>query len=118
MPSLRTWAAAGLAAVLLAGDLVLLTLFLNPEVTLRADGPALFTALLEAERSANGNAPTLTPISTARSVPSDAVIERVTRRVLEQLSDAVVRETVTSIVQATAERLVREEIERIKSNIK
>jgi CheY-like chemotaxis protein len=77
-----------------------------------------FTALLEAERSGNGNAPTLTPISTARSLPSDEVIERVTRRVLEQLSDAVVRETVTSIVQATAERLVREEIERIKSNIK
>ena len=77
-----------------------------------------FTALLEAERSGNGHAATLAPISTSRSLPSDEVIERVTRRVLEQLSDAVVRETVTSIVQATAERLVREEIERIKSNIK
>jgi predicted AlkP superfamily phosphohydrolase/phosphomutase len=46
MPLLRAWAAAGLAALLLAGDLVLLTLFLNPEVTLRRDGIALATALL------------------------------------------------------------------------
>jgi len=46
MPLLRTWAAAGLAALLLAGDLVLLTLFLNPEVTLRTDAIALVSALL------------------------------------------------------------------------
>ena len=77
-----------------------------------------FVALLEAERSADGNPPTLAPVFSSRSVPSDEVIERVTRRVLEHLSAAVVRETVTDIVQATAERLVREEIERIKSNIK
>jgi CheY-like chemotaxis protein len=77
-----------------------------------------FAALLEAERSGNGKAAILAPISSPRSVPTEEMIERVTRRVLEQLSDAVVRETVTGIVQATAERLVREEIERIKSNIK
>ena len=78
-----------------------------------------FAALLEAERSANGvkrPVPTMTAIP--RAILHDEVIERVTRRVLEQLSDAVVRETVTEIVQATTERLVREEIERIKSNIK
>jgi len=51
-------------------------------------------------------------------MPSEDLIERVARRVLERLSDAVVRERVTEIVQGTAERLVREEIERIKSNIK
>jgi hypothetical protein len=38
MPALRAGVAAGLAALLLAADLVLLTLFLNPEVTLRGDG--------------------------------------------------------------------------------
>ena len=42
----RRLAAAGLAAVLLAADLVLLTLFLNPEVTLRSDAAALVLALL------------------------------------------------------------------------
>jgi predicted AlkP superfamily phosphohydrolase/phosphomutase len=46
MTALRTWAAAALAALLLAADVVLLTLFLNPEVTLRGDAPALLTALL------------------------------------------------------------------------
>jgi CheY-like chemotaxis protein len=78
-----------------------------------------FAALLAAERSANGQrGPTPTLVSSARSIPNEDVIERVTRRVLEQMSDAVVREAVTNIVQTTAERLVREEIERIKSNIK
>src|SRR5258707_8330935 len=46
MPALRAGAAAGLAAFLLASDLVLLTLFLNPEVTLRGDAWALLTSLL------------------------------------------------------------------------
>jgi predicted AlkP superfamily phosphohydrolase/phosphomutase len=46
MTALRTWAAAALAALLLAADIVLLTLYLNPEVTLRADAASLLTALL------------------------------------------------------------------------
>src|SRR5258708_3688338 len=46
MPALRAGAVAGLAALLLASDLVLLTLFLNPEVTLRGDAWALLTSLL------------------------------------------------------------------------
>ena len=46
MTALRTWAAAALAALLFSADIVLLTLFLNPEVTLRGDGLALLTALL------------------------------------------------------------------------
>jgi CheY-like chemotaxis protein len=58
------------------------------------------------------------PSLAIRVAPTDELIERVSRRVLEQLSDAIVRETVVDIVDATVERLVREEIERIKSNIK
>src|SRR4030088_3567046 len=46
MPALPAGAAAGLAALPLASDLVLLTLFLNPEVTLRRDAWALLTSLL------------------------------------------------------------------------
>ena len=78
-----------------------------------------FAALLAAERSANGSKDTAASVlSSPRLVPNDDVIERVTRRVLEQMSDLVVRQTVTDIVQTTVERLVREEIDRIKSNIK
>jgi CheY-like chemotaxis protein len=78
-----------------------------------------FAALLAAERSASGAKDAASSLlSSPRLVPNDDVIERVARRVLEQMSDSVVRQTVTDIVQATAERLVREEIDRIKSNIK
>jgi CheY-like chemotaxis protein len=78
-----------------------------------------FAALLAAERSPEGyQRPAPTPVPPVNMMPSDEMIEIVTRRVLEQLSDTVHRDTVASIVQTTAERLVREEIERIKSNIK
>src|SRR5215470_11471652 len=46
MSFVRAWIPAGLAALILASDLVLLTLFMNPEVTLRHDAPALLAALL------------------------------------------------------------------------
>jgi predicted AlkP superfamily phosphohydrolase/phosphomutase len=42
---LRTVASAALAASLLAADMTLLTLFLNPQVTIRHDGGALLLAL-------------------------------------------------------------------------
>jgi predicted AlkP superfamily phosphohydrolase/phosphomutase len=42
---LRTIASAAVAAAILAADLVLLTLFLNPEATLRRDGLALLVSL-------------------------------------------------------------------------
>ena len=42
---LRSIASAAVAAAILAADLVLLTLFLNPETTLRRDGPALLLSL-------------------------------------------------------------------------
>jgi hypothetical protein len=42
---LRTLASAAVAATILAADLVLLTLFLNPEATLRRDGAALLLSI-------------------------------------------------------------------------
>jgi DNA-binding response OmpR family regulator len=45
----------------------------------------------------------------------DAVIDRIVRRVVEQMSDRAVRDLASEIVSRTAERLVREEIDRIKS---
>src|SRR2546422_5541479 len=42
---LRTIASAAVAATILAADLVLLALFLNPEATLRRDGAALLLAI-------------------------------------------------------------------------
>jgi CheY-like chemotaxis protein len=56
--------------------------------------------------------------SSAAAGGTDALVEDVTRRVLERLSDQVVRETVAEIVSKVAEQLVREEIERIKASVK
>jgi CheY-like chemotaxis protein len=47
-------------------------------------------------------------------VVTDALIEQVTRRVLEQLSSDKLRPIVTDVVSRIAERLVREEIDRIR----
>ena len=53
-------------------------------------------------------------LSPARAV-DDELVDRVARRVVEQLGDAAVRDLAADIVSRTAERLVREEIERIKA---
>jgi CheY-like chemotaxis protein len=45
----------------------------------------------------------------------EALVDRIARRVVEQLGDGAVRELAADIVSRTAERLVREEIERIKN---
>lgn len=71
-----------------------------------------FAMLLAAEQGqASASAP-------AAATYTDALVERVTRRVLDQLSDRAVREAVTDIVTKVAERLVLEEIDRIKSSIR
>ena len=78
-----------------------------------------FAALLAAEQPDPNSTDASAWPASARS--EDAVVEQVTRRVLEQLSarsDRVVRETVADLVSTIAERLVREEIERIKASIK
>ena len=83
-----------------------------------------FAALLAAEQGQPLPADAhLWPASAYSQAPppaavSEALIESVTRRVLERLSDAVVRDAVADIASKTAERLVREEIERIKASIK
>ena len=86
--------------------------------------PALadaFAALLAAEHAdpdaaAAGLWPAAAPQSAA---VSEALIEDVTRRVLERLSDTVVfREAVAETTAKIADRLVREEIAHIKASIK
>ena len=78
-----------------------------------------FAALLAAEEDEPVPAhmqlwPTAPPAAGA----NDALIEEVTRRVLERLSDQVVRETVGEIVSRVAEELVRQEIDRIKAQLR
>ena len=58
------------------------------------------------------------PVANPEIIITDDLVDRVARRVLEQLSDRVVRETVSTIASDVAERLVREEIERIKAAVK
>ena len=75
-----------------------------------------FAALLAAEQ--NPDAPRGPAAWVPQLAITDEILDRVTKRVLEQLSDRVVRETVSDLVSTVAERLVREEIERIKASIK
>jgi hypothetical protein len=46
------------------------------------------------------------------------LVDRIARRVVEQLGDSAVRQLAAEIVSRTAERLVREEIDRIKAGIR
>jgi DNA-binding response OmpR family regulator len=60
------------------------------------------------------------PASALEPVPDrgdDPLVDRIVRRVVEQMSDRAVRDLATEIVSRTAERLVREEIDRIKSGV-
>jgi CheY-like chemotaxis protein len=81
-----------------------------------------FAAILAAEQRGPASTTAMPWPASAPPAPvtdvTDDLVERVARRVLEQLSDRVVRDTVAERVSAIAERLVREEIERIKSTIK
>ena len=82
--------------------------------------PALgdaFAAILAAEQAdpaASSAWPS--PVDAAPAI-TDELVDRVSRRVIEQLTDRVVREAVADAVSDIAERLVREEIERIKASI-
>jgi hypothetical protein len=61
------------------------------------------------------------PASVLEPPPSSGeadLVDRVARRVVEQLGDGAVRELAAEIVSRTAERLVREEIDRIKASVR
>jgi len=75
-----------------------------------------FAAILAAEQGEPGTSAAANWPATNSS--TDALVEQVTRRVLDHLSDKVVRDAVADIVSQIAERLVREEIERIKASIR
>ena len=75
-----------------------------------------FAALLSAEQG--GPAPAWQAPRVESPAVSEALVEQVTRRVLDRLTDRVVRETAADLVSAIAERLIREEIERIKASLK
>lgn len=73
-----------------------------------------FAALLAREDRVPGQAPA--PVAASQSEPrvSEALVEEVTRRVLEQLAPDTVRAVVADIVSEVSERLVKEEIARIR----
>ncbi len=78
-----------------------------------------FSALLAAERGdADAGAMPFFGVQPPPEVDTEAIVARVTRQVLEQMTDRVVRDTVTDIVSKVAERLVRDEIERVRASIK
>lgn len=92
----------------------------TPVTTAAADAPAAgrntiadaFAALLAVEQ---GETPSH-PVRLVASEPviTDALIEEVTRRVLERLASDKLRPVVADVVSSVAERLVREEIDRIR----
>jgi CheY-like chemotaxis protein len=70
-----------------------------------------FATLLAVEQ---GELPASALMPPARS-GDDELVDRIARRVVEQLGDRAVRDLAADIVSRTAERLVREEIDRIKA---
>jgi DNA-binding response OmpR family regulator len=54
-------------------------------------------------------------LATPSGVNEDKLVDRIARRVVEQMGDRAVRDLAADIVSRTAERLVREEIDRIKA---
>jgi CheY-like chemotaxis protein len=70
-----------------------------------------FATLLAVEQGELPASALLPPVQ-----PGDAeLVDRIARRVIEQMGDRAVREMAADIVSRTAERLVREEIDRIKA---
>src|SRR5262245_4601134 len=92
-----------------------------PSQSSRSGLPSLadaFAAILAAEESdAMGTAEWPGSGAAVLRVPTNEIVEQITRRVIERMSEQVVRERVDATVSATAERLVRDEIERIKAHI-
>ena len=86
----------------------------TPEDTRMSTTPGLadtFATLLAVEQ---GELPASALLPPPRA-GDDELVDRIARRVVEQLGDRAVRELAADIVSRTAERLVKEEIERIKT---
>ncbi len=79
------------------------------------DVAAAFALLLAAEQGETIPAGVLPLPAGAHSAALDAVVDQVTRRVIERLADGAVRNEVAEVVSRIAERMVRAEIERLKA---
>ena len=85
-----------------------------PDVPHMSSTPGLadtFATLLAVEQ---GELPASALLRSPRA-GDDELVDRIARRVVEQLGDRAVRDLAADIVSRTAERLVKEEIERIKT---
>jgi DNA-binding response OmpR family regulator len=71
----------------------------------------IFATLLAVEQ---GELPP-SALAAPSGVNEDQLVDRIARRVVEQMGDRAVRDLAADIVSRTAERLVREEIDRIKA---
>ena len=74
----------------------------------------VFTRMLAAEAGEPGAAPPRLALGPQEPVITEAIIEEVTRRVLERLAPDSARAVVAEVVSEVAERLVRQEIARIR----
>jgi CheY-like chemotaxis protein len=74
-----------------------------------------FAALLALEQGEPGAKPVRLTTGPEQPVITDALVDEVTRRVLERLASDTARDVVVQVVSEIAERLVREEIARIRS---
>ncbi|OFW05958.1 MAG: hypothetical protein A3I61_06695 [Acidobacteria bacterium RIFCSPLOWO2_02_FULL_68_18] len=73
-----------------------------------------FVAILALEEGEPGARPVRFVTGDAEPRISDALVEELTRRIIERLAPDQVRAVVADVVSEVAERLVREEIERIR----
>jgi CheY-like chemotaxis protein len=85
------------------------------ETSARSVMAEAFTALLALEEGEPGAKPVRLTSIGPEPIVTDALVEEVTRRVIERLAPGAVREVVAQVVSDIAERLVREEIARVRN---
>ena len=74
-----------------------------------------FTALLALEEGEPGARPVRLTTSEGEPRITDALVDDLTRRIIERLAPNMVRDVVVQVVSDVTDRLVREEIERIRN---
>jgi CheY-like chemotaxis protein len=74
-----------------------------------------FSALLVVEQGEPGATPVRLTTASEPPAITDALVEELTRRVIQRLAPNVVRDLVAQVVSEVTERLVRDEIQRIRS---